>query len=71
MKRCAWHECNRAFTPGHHRQKFCSPECQKARGAWKARRGGPLVDLLLADNKKALEEAKRRIKEEMTCNCPR
>lgn len=61
MKRCAWHECGRAFEPADPRQEFCCPECRKARGAWKARRGGPLVDMLLEGNVDALMEAKRKI----------
>lgn len=65
MKRCAWHECGRAFKPMHPREKFCCPACQRARGAWKARRGGPLVDMLLEGDVDALMEAKRKIKKEI------
>jgi len=64
-KRCAWHECNAVFIPQDRRQKFCGPECSKARGAWKARRGGPLVDMLLADDAAGLTIAKRKIQKEI------
>lgn len=66
MKTCAWHECRAEFEPAHPREKFCSPACQRARGAWKARRGGPLVDMLLSGNVEALMDAKRRIQQEIT-----
>jgi hypothetical protein len=65
VKRCAWHECGRAFEPADPRERFCCPKCQKTRGAWKARRGGPLVDALLNGDFAALMEAKRKIKEEI------
>lgn len=65
MTRCAWHECNAEFTPGDPRQRYCCPACQRARGAWTARRGGPLVDLLLADNVEGLQQAKARIEKEV------
>lgn len=65
MPRCAWHECNREFEPTDFRQEFCAPECRKARGAWKARRGGPLVDMLLNGNADALMEQRLRIKKEI------
>jgi len=65
VKRCAWHECGRAFEPADPRQDFCCPDCRKARGAWKARRGGPLVDMLLSGDVEALMEAKRKIKKEI------
>lgn len=66
MKRCAWHECGRLFEPiAPRRQHFCSHTCRKARGAWKARRGGPLVDMLLTNDAAGLVAAKRRIQKEI------
>lgn len=69
MQNCAWHRCNRPFEPESHRQKFCSKECQRARGAWKERRGGPLVDMLLNNDSAALiaarDELQKEIKDEM------
>lgn len=65
MRRCAWHECGRMFVPGHPREKFCSHACQRARGAWKARRGGPLVDPLLNDDAATLLAARRKIQKEI------
>lgn len=65
MKICAWHECRRPFEPEDPRQTYCSPACQKARGAWKARRGAPLVDMLLAGDGRGLIAAKRRLEEEI------
>jgi hypothetical protein len=62
---CAWHECDQVFEPTDPRQEFCCPVCRKARGAWKARRGGPLVDMLLTNNFTGLIEAKARIQKEI------
>lgn len=63
--RCLWHKCNKKMHVSHGNKKFCSPACQRARGAWKANRGGPLVDMLLNNDAKALIEAKRHIQEEI------
>lgn len=65
MKNCMWHECGKAFEPTDPRQEFCGPKCRKARGAWKARRGGPLVDMLLANDADGLMKAKRKIHKEI------
>jgi hypothetical protein len=65
MNSCAWHECNRPFTPTDPKQQFCGPACRISRGAWKARRGGPLVDLLLAGNLTGLHDAKKNIEKEI------
>ena len=66
MRSCAWHECGRAFEPADPRQKFCCDACGRARGAWKSRRGGPLVDMLLNGDTEALAKAKRRIEKEIS-----
>lgn len=62
---CAWHECGRRFWPKHHLERFCCPACRLSRGAWKANRGGPLVDMLINNDAAGLVEAGRRIKEEI------
>jgi hypothetical protein len=57
MKRpCKWHGCRKGkhrtralFEPKRRTQEFGSEECRRARAAWKERRGGVLVDLLLAE----------------------
>jgi hypothetical protein len=48
MKKCKWHKCAKPFEPTHHLQHYCAPACQRARGAWIQRRGGPIAELLLA-----------------------
>jgi hypothetical protein len=63
---CAWHQCAKEFQPQHPRETFCCPACRRARGRWKAARGGPLVDLLLTEQVEALMDAKRRIQKEIT-----
>jgi hypothetical protein len=65
MRTCAWHECGKAFEPSDPRQEFCCVACRKDRGAWKARRGGPLVDMLLSGDVTALMETKAKIKQEI------
>jgi hypothetical protein len=64
-KICAWHECNKPFTPEDGRQKFCCSECRVERGKWKAKRGGPLVDMLIAGDIDGILNINRRIKREI------
>lgn len=65
LRTCAWHECGRRFTPQDLREKFCCPQCRIKRAAWKAKRGGPLVDMLLANDYGALVAAKKKIRKEI------
>jgi hypothetical protein len=65
MINCLWHMCDQGFTPEDPKQKFCSKACQVARANWKARRGSPLVDLLLGDNLDGLLLARDKMKREI------
>ena len=69
-KTCLWHECGALFVPSDHRQEFCTPSCRKKRGAWKAKRGGPLVDMLLRGEVEGLMAAKTKLQSEIKENTP-
>lgn len=69
-KNCLWHECGALFVPEDHRQGFCTPACRKARGSWKAKRGGPLVDMLLRGDATGLIAAKTKLQAEIKENTP-
>jgi len=60
-KLCGWHECGQLFHVKHAHQQYCGPKCRIARNVWKARRGAPLVDQLLAKDWQGLHYARFKI----------
>ena len=64
-RKCAWFKCGIEFEPHHTHQDYCTPECRLAKQSWKARRGGPLVGLLLAGDAEGLMRKKREMQKEI------
>lgn len=65
MTKCLWHKCGKEFAPAHHLQRFCSDRCRASRQAWKQQRGSVLVDLLLANDTKALDRERLKLMKEI------
>lgn len=60
-KICKWHLCSIKFQPTAPRQEFCTRTCRRKRAAWKAVRGGPLVDMVIAGDVAGIMAVKARL----------